>query len=203
MNLRNYDNVMAAKQLVMVSGECISKGEHTNFNDGHLTVKTTSASIRRIYNDGSYSDFSSPFSCDVGSVVGGLTCGQGDSAVTYDDYKLNIPVTDSDCSHVSHTISDTTYDASTNTFKRTLTRIFAAKKDLVIKEIGFITGITSDTSQTASTSNVYPSSCLMYRKVLDAPISVQANSNFELTFTTTVSACANKPANYDASVTTA
>lgn len=201
MNLRNYDNIMAAKQLVANYKGCISTGEHTNFGDGHLTVKDTSASIWRIYNGTSYVEYMrQPFYFDNNSVGMGLTCGSGDSVVTYDDYKLNIPVTDSDCSHVSFTLSETTYDEATNTFKRTYKRIFAAKKDFVIKEIGFVTYVPCSSSQTNSEGS--DRSCLMYRKVLDEPISVEANSNFELTFTTVVSACANKPAVYEASVIT-
>ncbi len=199
MNLRNYDNVMAAKQLFAYYKECISTGEHTNFADGHLTIKNTGANIFRIYNGTDYTEYMrQPFYYDSTYVNEGLICGSGDSAVAYDDYKLSVPFTDDDCSHVSFALSETTYDEATNTFKRTLKRIFAAKKDLVIKEIGFVTKVPGASSQTASKGS--DQSCLMYRKVLDEPIIVQANSNFELTFTTVVSACANKPAEYDASV---
>ena len=196
MNLRNYDNVIAAKQLIAVHNTYISQGEHNNFGDGHLTFKDKGANIRKIsYCCGSsgYEGMRLPFS-DSGYVGSGLICGSGDTPVTYDDYKLATEFTSNDISIVSIKYSDTTYDEATNSFKRTETKIFAAKQDLIIKEIGFSSGVYSN-------SSLYET--LMFRKVLDEPISVQANSNFELTFTTTVSACANKPAEYEASVTTA
>ena len=196
MNLRNYDNIMAAKQLVAKNNSYISQGEHTNFGDGHLTCKDKNANIRKISyfcGSSSYEGMRLPFS-DSGYIGTGLICGSGDTPVTYDDYKLAAELTNNEISFVSSAYSDTIYDEATNSFKRTVKKIFAAKQDLIIKEIGFSSGIYSGGSQYET---------LMFRKVLDTPISVQANSNFELTFTTTVSACANKPVDYDASITTA
>ena len=199
MYLRNYDNVMVAKNLCSYSKQCISQGEHTNFGDGHLTVKTTGAQIYRIF--GGASDcLRQVFDMSSYYVGEGLTFGSGDTPVAYDDYALSVPATDSVCSHVSYSLSDTTYDEATDTFKRTMKRIFAAKQDLVIKEIGWVTRISGSSSQTVSSGSEY--GCLVYRKVLDEPISVEANSNFELTFTTVVSSCANKPTEYEASVVT-
>ena len=204
MNLRNYDNIMAAKQLCVLEGRCISTGEHTNFADGHLTVKTMSATpnIYRIYHAWGNADYGihNPFSLNNNDITRGLICGSGDTPVSYDDYRLDATFTADDISHVSWSVSDTVYDKATNTFTRTAKRIFAAKKDLVIREIGFSSNVPGNASQTGtSASNV---ACLTYRKILDEPVSVKANSNFELTFTTVVSACANKPAEYDAGVTT-
>lgn len=196
MNLRNYDNVMAAKQLVAEysSSRDISQGEHTNFGDGHLTFKDVNANIKKItyYCGSHYEGMRLPFS-DSSSVSTGLICGSGDTPVTYDDYKLATELTSNEISFVSINYSDTTYDEATNSFKRTVKKIFAAKKDLTIKEIGFANYVYNGSGQYIT---------LLYRKVLDEPISVQANSNFELTLTTVVSACANKPTEYEASVTT-
>ena len=196
MNLRNYDNVMAAKQLVaqLSNTNPISQGEHTNFGDGQLTWKDKYANIRPIYDwcGSSCEGMQLPFS-DGGNVDYGLICGSGDTPVTYDDYKLAAEFTSNDISFVSKEYSDTTYDEATNTFTRILKKVISAKKDLTIKEIGFANYLYHGSSKYIA---------LFYRKVLDEPISVEANSNFELTFTTVVSACANKPAEYEASVTT-
>lgn len=205
MNLRNYDNVIAAQQLCVINSRCISTGEHTNFADGHLTVKTkgTTPNIYRIYGaytNGSAYGISNVFKDAGNSSVSGLICGGGDTPVTYDDYDLANPFTSSDVSYVSCEASDTTYDEATNTFTRTMKKIFSARKELTIKEIGFSSNIPCSSYENSDTGS--NSECLMYRKVLDEPISVEANSNFELTFTTVVSACANKPTEYEASVVT-
>lgn len=202
MNLRNYDNVIAAQQLCVINSTCISTGEHANFADGHLTVKTkeTTPKIYRIYGSSSTgAGYGMPnVFRDMKDVSGGLICGGGDTPVTYDDYNLANQFTTNDVYFISCETTDTTYDEATNTFTRTMKKIFSARKDLTIKEIGFSSYATCLPSEDSSTGSTYD--CLMYRKVLDEPITVEKNSNFELTFTTVVSACANKPAEYDASV---
>ena len=203
MNLRNYDNCVTATQLVHKGGNMVSQGDHTSYGDNQLTYKTTNGTLYKFSNYGT-SNYSATSCCfaERGNADYGLVCGSGETAVTYDDYKLESQFSSTDISFVSCSYSDLTYDEATNTFQRTLTKVFTAKNNITIREIGFISyGFWGTGTNYNDNSGSY-NYALTYRKVLDEPIEVAANSNFTLTFTTIVSACANKPAEYNASVTT-
>lgn len=201
MNLRNYDNLVTAIQLLNINGKTISTGDHTSYGDGQLTCKLIDGTIYKISGYSSGNPGTGNCFTEFTSIDTGLVCGSGDTAVTYDDYKLASIFSSSEISYVSCSCSDLTYDETTNTFQKTLTKVFTAKTDITIKEIGFYTKMSCHTVSSNNASGSYYT-VLTYREVLDEPIEVAANSNFTLTLTTIVSACANKPAEYNASVTT-
>jgi hypothetical protein len=173
------------------------------FGDGHINVKNVRGTIEGIYShkEWKYLPLSYFHETDIaleytyGEGLSALTAGASDTPVSCDDYTLATPFTTNDAIQISGSavLGDYTYDESSNTFSRTYQRAFMAKKDIVIKEIG----ITTRAYKASNGAWNYP--VLIYRKVLDAPIEVPANANFILSFSTTISANPNKPADYNAS----
>ena len=202
MILRNYDNCVVANQIVHFVANMISQGAHTTFGDGQLTFKDIDGVIKK-FGTIQYANFSqgSVTLAEKGTADLGLVCGSSDVAVTYDDYNLGAKFDSNDIAYVSYEVTDTTYNEDNETFTRTIKKVFTAKNDITIKEIGFIsTGFwgRDTTSNTGVSSDWY--SALTYREVLETPVAVPKNSNFTLTFTSIVSANPNKPADYTASV---
>lgn len=200
MKLRNYDNVVTARQLCQIASKSLSGEKHTSFEDGHLTAKSVSGTVLKIHNSysNSYENYQAGVFYDSQSGATGLVCGSGNTPVNYDDYKLDAQFGSSKVTYITSSLGDVIYDESTNTFSRTFTKTFMANSDITIREIGFISSVPAINSNNSKGSY----SVLTYRKVLEEPVEVVANSNFQLQFTTTVSACSNKPADYDVSVVT-
>jgi hypothetical protein len=87
-------------------------------------------------------------------------------------------------------VGDIIYNAENNTYSRTLSYDYQAKEDLTVQEIGV--------EYCYGGGSAY---CLVYREVLDSPISVTKGQYITVSLTTTVSANSNKPADYSATVT--
>jgi len=197
MLLRNYDNLMVTQCTATVSANEILD-DFTSFGDESLTFKDMTG---KIYPFRPFSQYNHPFNyfyqMDTWSSFNSrgqtyITAGKGSTPVTYDDYKLAEILTSADAQKVSHSVSELVYDQETKTWSRTYNCVCVAKKDITIREIGVYFPVDYSTSSS-------PKSTLLYRQVFDDDIVVPANASFILSFTTTVSANPNKPADYVAS----
>lgn len=164
MILRNYENIMANKLLAynQYSG-VVANG----FVDGNPVIKTTSGSIVQTY---TYMDNygAIPYTNGTNSYSKtAIVIGSGSTPVTYDDYKLDTPITT--ISNASTTFGNIEWDADTNRYKKKITYDFMATSDLTVAEIG---ATFSEKNGTA----------LIMRKVLDTPISVLANAYGRIEF---------------------
>lgn len=202
MLLRNYDNIITAKKR-MLNSQGYASTDKTTFGDGHINMKTPNGSIQDIYicDYNYFEPFSVFLTTDVSNYgynrgYSNLMCGGGNTPVTYDDYKLDAVFTSTQVTYASgdHRTGEPVYDETDNSWTFTYSRTFKANEAITVKEIGVGYNFHYSSSSTAGS--------LLYRKVLDTPIEVPANANFVLSFTTKVYANPNKPANYDASVTT-
>lgn len=196
MLLRNYDNIMAARQIIIIKQGYIST-DTEKFEDGHLNVTDLYGNKNVLYSSSSWGFL--PFQCFTETPMNSFTelrnggtsliCGGGDTPVSYDDSKLSSPFSSSE---MSYTVGSAKVEkeykdgAWISTYSRVIT---ALGSERTIREIGVVTE--------HYTSNNSLSSCLVYRKVLDNEIVVPENGSVVLTFTTTVSANPNKPS-YDA-----
>lgn len=198
MLLRNYDNIMAARQTIITKPEYIST-DTEKFEDGHLNVTSIYGSKNALYSASSWGFLpfqyfmETPMNSFSGMLSGGgtsLVCGGGDAPVSYDDSKLSSPFSSSEMSYtvgsakVEKEYKDGTW---TSTYTRVVTALGGER---TIREIGAVTQYY--------TSNNSVSYCFVYRKVLENEIVVPENGSVVLTFTTTVSANPNKPVSYDA-----
>lgn len=199
MLLRNYDNIMLARMCPNI-GTSLSVSIADSFGDGKINVKDNSGVIKTIYPNNStwcYDPFSyftenSNTCTSLNAGYSNLICGSGSTPEHYDDYNLESLFTDSQISRVSnvHKIETALYDESTKSWTFTYTRNFLAKENITVREIGVNSGFYY--------SGGSYKTCLVYRKVLETPLEVAAGNQFTLTFTATLSANPNKPANYDA-----
>jgi hypothetical protein len=191
--LRNYDNYNAITSLNHKNYDVNIGEDLTTFGDGHLNVKTTGGVLRTVY----YYHALPIFFCWG---LGGSGCGtffsfgSGTSPEHYDDYKLTTFTENTDYSIIRSSLKHTNvvYNEQDNTWENTITETYCALKDLKITEIGICHTFPFDSGGSRS-------SILVYRKLLDTPIEVPANTNFILSFTAKVSVNPNKPADYDAS----
>jgi hypothetical protein len=202
MLLRNYDNIMTARQTIITKPGYIST-DTEKFEDGHLNVTSIYGSKNALYSSSSSWGFlplqcfmETPMDSFTGMLSGGgtsLICGGGDGPVSYDDSKLSSPFSSSEMSYtvgsakVEKEYKDGTW---TSTYTRVVTALGGER---TIREIGAVTQYY--------TSNNTVSYCLAYRKVLENEIVVPENGSVVLTFTTTVSANPNKPIEHNASAT--
>lgn len=217
MLLRNYDNIMLARTRPAIMSMYLST-DTTTFGDGFINTKDITGTIRDIYKE--YYDYGNPFqyfSLQNNDTAGpntcsNLVCGSGNTnclnekGVHYDDYCLASPFTTTQITGVGDTdiCADPIYNED-GTWTFSYSRNFLAKEDLKlneetgvdtrVKEIGVYYGC----SYGKSTS--YYKTTLVYRKVLDTPLSVEKDQQFTLTFTTTISGNPNKPADYEATAT--
>lgn len=197
MLLRNYDNIMLARMCPNNTSETPATTDDV-FGDGKINVKDISGNIKGLQGS-HYYWYNNPFNYFTenrsndcgGSGYSNLICGSGSTSEHYDDYKLETPFTNSQISSVSgvHKIKTPVYDETTGSWTFTYTRNFLANEDITVMEIGVLSSIFSG-------GGYY--TALTYRKVLETPLEVKAGNQFTLTFTATLSANPNKPADYDA-----
>lgn len=215
MLLRNYDNIMTVRQLCSHN---INLGDSSSaYGDGNLCVKNSSGTLRQLSstfitscqgtywgfnpfvhfyeNANSFADLPGTSNTRIGECT--LVCGSDNTPVMYDDYKLGSQFTNTQVSRiVKNNYESPIYNSNTNTWSSTYSTTVLANEPIIIKEIGIYTSVQYDCSST----KYLDKGILIYRKVLDTPIEVPAGTNFVLSFTTTVSANPNKPADYDATV---
>lgn len=198
MLLRNYDNIVAAYSLV--SYQESQKGDITVFGDGHLNYKSINGSMQYVRNVGISSSILPLQRLAPSSVVSHghswISLGAGTAPVTYDDYKLEnaLPTSTIEVSSSSAIIGDPIYDEINKTWTKTMSYDFQAKSDVTVSEIGVYFQMVSNSSTNSTT--------LVYREVLDTPISLTTGQYLKVTITTTVSANPNKPADVSATVET-
>lgn len=195
MLLRNYDNLMVAKTAIG-KNKVIQTG--TEFADGQINVKNLSGAVGKIEAvDLTYKccpfSYMSAVALDRHGDQGTswFVIGQGTTKPTYDDYKLESKHTKSAFSIDTSSLNEGefVYDTKNKTYSKTLSYVFRAKIDTTVSEIGiehFCGGYSSD---------VY----LVYREVLEQPVSLTTDQYLKVSITTTVSANPNKPADVSAS----
>lgn len=205
MLLRNYDNIMTAFRITnFLSNTAMSIQTDTEvFGDGHINV-AKGTSIFGIYfkNNARYVPFSwfgEKENKDSGATSYGesvLIVGSGDKTESYDDTELAEIISSDKLGQVTGSSSfENTYDENLGVWISTYKRSFVAKEKMTIREIGVIYGMN------VASASVGVS--LVYRKVLDIPVEVESGASFVVSFTQTISANPNKPADYDASVVVA
>lgn len=117
-----------------------------------------------------------------------LVVGSGTTPVTDDDYKLDVPITT--LRAVSATTScktDKTGDTlSPTTFTVSTTYRNGTDSPVVVKEIGIMIPVGYKTSGSSSTNKNALSSCLIYREVLETPVTIEPNQLRTFSVTTDV-----------------
>jgi hypothetical protein len=168
----------------------------TEFIDGILNTKVLTGAITFVReNDNSAKAL--PFSSMQPTLTNNtgyswFVIGSGTTPVTYDDYNLENAFSNQIAVNSSSFIGgDIIYHQDSNTFTKTCSYDYQAKEDIVVGEIGVVYNFGTSNTQR----------CLVYREVLETPISVAIGQYFTVSLTTTVSANSNKPANYSATVT--
>lgn len=194
MLLRNYDKMDLMRRIADQSDSNSYFGAvNDDFTGNNLSIKDIDGYVKRVYNAptllGNFGHNSSMLI--ISNSVTCLVCGSGSTPVTYDDYKLENILTDTQAQGVKiEGDYNPVYNEETDSWSRTVSRTFLANEDLVINEIGVYQGCTYEYEKRQLV--------MVYRKVLDTPIEVPAGANFTISFTTNISANQNKPNNYDA-----
>ena len=121
-----------------------------------------------------------------------IALGSGNTPVTYDDYTLENRLTTSQiAANSSSGVSSTaTYNEESKTWIKTMSYDFQAKTDVTVSEIGV---------EYYTANGEY---CLVYREVLDTPVSLTTGQYLKVSITTTVSSNPNKPADVSTTVET-
>lgn len=189
MILRNYDNIMAAKQLGVISSSLMST-DTTAFGNGHINTKNSSGVICPIYNEDDWYNLSfariveaeNSYKVD-GSYNSHIICGSGSNAETYDDYQLASIFATTQVTPVSNSLKEERVYNDDGTWTKTYSVTFAnlSGEELKVREIGVVAAAPASYNDGAAGR-------LVYRKVLDRDISVPANANFILSFAITLSA---------------
>ncbi len=206
MILRNYDNIMLAIRMPVSYFNTNLSTDTTTFGDGHINVKLSNETLAPIYPRNSSTQYvpfdyfnESPNIDTIGwaEYYNNLICGSGDTPVTYDDYKLSSIFNQNQMVVVlgSHASTTPVYNDADGSWSVTYTRLFKnnTSETLTVREIGVMSPFRNGSSTSAIAG------ALTFRKVLETAIDVPANGYVELSFTTTVSANPNKPADYVAS----
>lgn len=164
MLLRNFYNMMA---LLLTGNTALNDG----FQDGSLNLKNMSGDA--------YTALDSIWSVSSGAVYYwfptcylnyGKECfifGTDDTAVTYDDYTLSL----ASLTNVQYSWDGINYDAESKTYSNTARFIFKnnTSSDITVKEIGI------------RTYGYQPQSVLLYREVLETPITIPAGNSVTYT----------------------
>lgn len=180
MFLRNYDNYIAAFNCISsltsrFSGEALD----INFGDNYISQKSTSGAVTSYcyFCDGS--DYIKP---PLFMACPGICLGDGNEAVTYDDYKLSGNTITNNLAQVSRKRG---YNSETGKHTVTLVATYnnSGDTDITISEWGLWRSNTQNYSiSTTSFSNSSSTCVLVYREVLDEPIVIEAGTTATLTF---------------------
>lgn len=185
MFLRNFDNF-----LMGLVG--LPSAPNTNFNyvdgnmyinysgqfgDGSVNVKKANGSIEAMkVNNGSY------VSSTLGMGKSNICLGTGNTPVTYEDYDLSGDIVSSKLlTYQSH---EFTYDESTHKFKKRVTYTYSntGSTDLVVSEWGLWTSSGTYFSSAVNFRDNKTYDVLLYREVLDEPLTIPAGVTSTLTF---------------------
>ena len=193
MLLKNFDHSMSALMAAATSkGLCQSVTITGNGYDASL--KTTNGAVK----SSCYLGYSSTSTSEA---KGGylpiclhestIVVGDGDTPVTYEDYKMSGSNMYTGFTAVSNTVA---FNAEKNCWVRTLVTKYtnSTDSDVVFKEWGIWRGADSGTYySTYNNNSAYIA--LTFREVLPEPITVAANSTATLTFTLDIPHEINKP----------
>ena len=178
MFLRNYDNYMATLMLGLANNDDINEyitvnatqtytfGSSSEFSDGNITGKSTNGSVRPIY---------------VGFTRYSICMGTGNTPVTYDDYRLSGDVISYKLALVKRTVA---WDSENKKFKHTAiyTCTNTGESDVTISEWGIFRPLTNDGNIASTYNNNDSWITLMFREVLDEPVTIAAGTTGTLTF---------------------
>lgn len=194
MFLRNFDNILLLSlglggPTIPYTGNSANLylNSTTSFLDGNLNVKKPDASVgslRYISRSNEYSNRQAILSLKFD----GICLGDGDTEVTYDDYKLSGNVVKNNLVVVSN---NTTYDSVTKQYTTTLVASYnnATEETITIKEWGKFTNNFYDSSNYSANgtiinafSNSDSKSILLTREVLETPVVIEPGETATLTF---------------------
>lgn len=159
-------------------------GDVTSHGDGYINVKTTAGTVSKMVpvfyaNSGSFSEFAH-LSMPIVLGKGGICLGDGDTAVTYEDHKLAGNTFDNlGLVCLSKTIR---FDSDKKKYVVSVKHTFSntTESDITIKEWGMFSRNKLGTSPEKFDNNGYH--VLMFREVLDTPVTIAAGTTGTLTF---------------------
>lgn len=191
MFLRNFDN---ATLLLLGFGQTSVTGvtstrsviSSTTFGDNAITVKQTNGTTKS-YNASNYANsyIQSLLSLEVGDIC----LGDGNTPVTYDDYKLSGNLVKNSLTKISQT---TVYDEVTKEYVTTLFATYTntTGADITVSEWGLFAQGTGTNAPSSSSKGTYSNSgqyILLYREVLDTPVVIEAGNTTTFEFNLKVS----------------
>ena len=165
MLLRNYYNWLA----MLTMG--VTNTDTSTFGDGHLNVKRSANTIYALSTGTAMSalglGYSSGTNIDggCGASNGAIAIGNGDTAVTFDDYALD-SIISSGWTKGTPVIGTPSYNSETKKWSNTISFIVtnSSGSDMTIKEAGIYTNATANASATLVS--------LIYREVLASPVTI-------------------------------
>lgn len=186
MFLRNYDNYWVELNSAQSSYLTTAGSSTTQQGDGHFNQKTTAGTLTTIRYGGYYYNSSSRSVSGYFPVFAlspkTICLGDGTQPVTYDDYKLSGQTINLTLNQKS---AASTYDNNKGVFQRVLvcTCSNLTDSDITISEWG-VWKANQDYLyySTATYSNSSASFVLMFREVLETPITIKAGTTSTLTF---------------------
>lgn len=187
MFLRNYDNYMALIQTTdtgcmtttSFSELFASYGSTTVFADGNLNLKRTDGSVGSVnihYNKATTNpSVWLPFGLGVSTIC----LGDGNTPVSYDDYRLSGNIVTNKLVSVSNTL---VYDADKVKYKRVLVCTYtnSTESNITIAEWGLYRPAISTNTMPAYGNNANCS--LVFREVLSNPIVIAPGTTATLNF---------------------
>ena len=194
MFLRNYDNYMAALMLGFASeyesGDSSFYRNTTSryflnptsagFSDNNITSKSSNGSVTGIIvgNASGDDEYLAPIALSSHTIC----LGTGNTAVTYDDYNLSGEVITYPLVFVERHIA---WDSESRKFKHSA--IFTCSNtgdtDVTISEWGIFRPLCSSGDYSAKYNNNDHNITLMFREVLDEPVTIAAGTTGTLTLT--------------------
>lgn len=178
MFLRNYDNYWVAAHLLdywVKTG--VTFGDITNFGDGYINQKTTNGSLETVQLGVPYYAHP-PFLFNVT----GICLGNGNTPVTYEDYKLSGSVISNNLIVEKNTLY---YNEETKKRVRDLICSYYnnTTSSITISEWGLFRMNSSSSTPTFSFSNSSSDVVMVFREVLMNPITILPGETGTITLT--------------------
>lgn len=184
MFLRNFDNAMLL-QLGFGNANCVTWGGQQIgelfFVDGNIVIKQTNGEVSKYYSHSS----SGYLYTLLGLGVADICLGDGNTPVTYEDYKLSGNVVTNKLVKV---LLNTTYDDTTREYTTKLVASYNNNETsaITIREWGLFSQNANNLFNKGTYSN-NNKHILLYREVLDEPVVIEPGATTTLTFTLKVS----------------
>lgn len=188
MFLRNFDNATMLSLGLNCNVRDIFNPVNilgTAYADGVLAVKQTNGSTTGYTMSGKKMSGSSTYvyiNSLLGITINDICLGDGNTPVTYDDYKLSGNVVTNNLVSIS---SDIKYDTDTKTYITTTVATYnnSESEPITISEWGTF---ASQNAYVSSSKGVYSNNgnyVLLTREVLDEPVVIEPGTTATLTFT--------------------